>query len=259
MVYTTLLELYRIPTVIPIEVTILRGVRRLRLSSSLRTYYSDFVPKIWHILAKLGYQKYLQKIYISMEYDSKLRSPFYQLPIVIALLEALGMLTLQRNVHVSGRFQADYSLHFPIDSCNVRELPTSIANLLQTKSSQGVSFTTFLNEIHTKTIDFPGIPYNKEFHFPGVVFTYNAIDFVKTPLSIIRLIPIETFQEMPVYISIKKHLLDKLKIDYLQRIKPKVIRLQRASCLCNTIPCTCTSTEIETLNEQQNLISELVK
>lgn len=106
MVYTLLLEPFTVPEIVPVEVTILRGVRRLRFSSSLRRRYTDFSPRIWYLLNKLGYKKYLQRIYVTIEHNNILTSNYYQFPILLAILEALQLIPLQNELLTVGKLNA---------------------------------------------------------------------------------------------------------------------------------------------------------
>jgi len=257
MVHTTLLEPYRFPKIVPIEVTVLRGARRLRLSSALRRKYADFVPKIWHIMAKLGYQKYLQKIYVSIDYDAILTSPFYQLPLVLAIFEAVGMLRLPHPIHASGRFYADYSLHFPESSIN-KEVHSQ---LFSVATDSGIRLERYLNLMQTELQPWRILKPRLCDLFPGVHFTDSGtIDFTATPFDILKKIPDEEFEQQSLYIPLRRKPLPEAKILLLQRLNLKVApRLSLKKCFCEHTPCSCTQTELNVHIEQQKLLLGLTR
>jgi len=254
MIFTTLLEPYRYPKIVPIEVTVLRGARGLRLAIPLRRKYSDFVPKIWNIMAKLGYQKYLQKIYVSIDFDTPLLSPYYQLPIVVAILEAVGMLRLRHNIYSIGRFMADYSLSYPLYPA--REL-SPFPGLFSTELEQGEKLEQYLNHIHTasKELFAPIYPMNEL--FPGVAFKENQIDFCKTPLSLLKRIPETTFQESSLQITYRHRPLSEQKLQLLQTLPhAKIVALLHKVCFCEKNPCICTKAELALHDEQLQFLKE---
>lgn len=257
MIYTTLLEPYRYPRIVPIEVTVLRGARRLRLATPLRRKYSDFVPKIWNILAKLGYQKYLQKIYISIEADMPLISPYYQLPIVVAVLEAIGMLRLSNNIYSIGRFLADYTLAYPIAELNAQEYIPGLNTAIQ---EEGEKLERYLNKIHTSSEKARMIVYPLQDLFPGVIFTKEYLNVNKTPLPILKRIPEATYHECSLTISLRHKQLTDPMINFLQTIpKPKKIQVEFKKCFCEQGSCTCTKAERSLHTEQLLFLRELEK
>lgn len=237
MIYTTLLEPYRLSTVIPLEVTVLRGARRLRLSTALRKKYADFTPRLWHLLSKLGYQKYLQKIYVQIDVDYQLTSPFYQLPMLIAILEAVGLVAFSQPVHVIGKFSADYGLYFPeVDSSE-----TPFPSLTSSQGENGEKITSYLNKLHTARNAFHQFTGSHDMLFPGVVFHLNQIDIAKTPLTILKKIPNETIEQSKVYISYRKHAIQNDLLSFiLSKPRPKDCFIEYKPCFCEQKKCTCT-------------------
>lgn len=258
MVYTTLLEPYNFPKLIPVEVTVLRGSRRLRLSSALRRRYSDFVPKIWHIMAKLGYQKYLQKIYVAIDGDVSLTSPYYQLPIVIAILHAVGMLRLHQDIHALGRFLADYTLAFPVQDVKVAS-QSALPDLYTAKSEENMRLEQFLNKLHTEPVAYASAYFDLHELFPGVTLTSDrVIDFGATPIEILKRIPAHTLQEKSLYFSLRHKPLSDQKFAFLQRLPlSKPVRLVYKNCYCEKKPCICTKTDKQQHQYQIDLLKNL--
>lgn len=237
MVYTTLLEPYRYSTITPFEVTVLRGARRLRLSSSLRKKYVDFVPRLWHLLSKLGYQKYLQKIYVQIDVDYQLTSPYYQLPMLIAILEAVGLVTFSQPIHVVGRFSADYGLYFPEGTSSEMPFPS----LTSCRGDNGEKITSYLNKLHTSRKAFHQFTGSQYMLFPGVIFHQDQIDIAKTPLAVLKKIPSETFEQSKVYIAYRKQAIQNELLSYiLSKPRPKECFVEYKPCFCEQEKCTCT-------------------
>lgn len=258
MVYTTLLEPYNFPKLIPVEVTVLRGSRRLRLSSALRRRYADFVPKIWHLMAKLGYQKYLQKIYVAIESDVSLTSPYYQLPVVIAVLNAVGMLRLHQDIHALGRFLADYTLAFPFQDTKTDPQATP-ATLFTTKLEEYMRLEQFLNKLHTEPIAYTDSEFDLHDLFPGVAFTPERyIDFGATPIDVLKRISVHTLQEKSLYISLRHKPLSELKVAILQRLSLSIpIQVEYKECFCGKRQCICTKTDKQQHQYQIDLLKNL--
>lgn len=110
MIYTLLLEPYTFPRLVPVTVTILPGLRRLRFSRNLRARYIDFSPRLWLFLQKLGYKKYMQRIYVDLEVNRPVASPWYELPILLAVLQELKLITFSSDICVSGKILPNYGI-----------------------------------------------------------------------------------------------------------------------------------------------------
>lgn len=253
MVYTTLLELYRIPELVPVEITILRGARRLRFSSSLRKKYSDFSPKIWNILAKLGYKKYLQKIYIGIEADFPLASPYYQLPIVIGILEATGMLQTNTSLYFTGKFLANYQLSLPKYTRGHQEVPQISTVAIQ----EAETIESLLHHLHTTPLPFSPPTFDLQEFFPGVIFQNGLISINKTPLPILKKIPQDTYTKQGFYLSYRARMVDPKKLSFLKELGKIRLTLSQKACSCELIPCICTETEKQLYKQQLHELHEL--
>lgn len=257
MIYTSLLEPYIYPKIIPIEVTVLRGARRMRLAYSLRRKYADFVPKIWHILARLGYQRYLQKIYISLDVEQPVTSSYYQLPLIVSILEAVGMLHVTAPVYCIGRFRADYSLEY----LQVAEfLDSPIPKLQTTTLNDGEKLETFLNNLHQSPQPVAKTPNPIHSLFQGVNFLGKYINMTKSPTFILKRIPETTWRESSVYLSLRHKPLSTGLVNLLQAIpQPAKLQLEHRKCFCENTPCTCTKAEKLTHTEQLYMLRNLWK
>ncbi|MCC7304570.1 hypothetical protein IT418_04135 [bacterium] len=254
MVYTTLLEPYYSPQIIPIEVTVLRGARRLRLGSSLRRKYNDFTPKIWNILAKLGYQKYLQKIYVNIEFPHPVTSSYYQLPIVVAILDGVGMLRLRSPLYSIGRFLADYTISYP-EFTESNEIP----GIKTTPLIPGEKIEQYLNHIHTTPVDFKTPKFDTASLFPGVAFQGTAINLTKTPISILRKIPEQTWKNGQFFITLRKNSLSEQLLNFiaLLPLNKKHVVFDYKKCFCEQIICICTKYNKSLHTEQLLFLKEI--
>jgi len=205
-------------------------------------------------MAKLGYQKYLQKIYISVDFDAPLISPYYQLPIVVAILEAVGMLRLRHNIYSIGRFMADYSLSYPSHKTSES---SPFPGLFTAELEQGEKLEQYLNHIHTapKELLAPVYPLNEL--FPGITFKENQIDFCKTPLSLLKRVPDTTFQESSISITYRHKPLSEQKTQLLQTLPhAKLVTLLHTVCFCEKTPCICSKAELALHSEQLQFLKE---
>jgi hypothetical protein len=198
MIHTLLIEAYTLPVIVPVEVTILRGARRLRFSSSLRRRYNDFSPKIWHLLTKLGYKKYLQRIYVTIEHDGSLLSPYYQFPLLLGILEALELIPEQNNLVTLGKIDVYNKVHAPF---TINDLPNTggfaaylphklpfqqeVNNLLtNSPTAQSRSTNPFSIRLLSTII-------------PQGIFTNDGLDITRTQLSCLKKIPTELIPYIP--------------------------------------------------------------
>lgn len=247
MIYTTLVEQYRIPKIVPIEVTVLRGARRLKLSTPLRKKYADFSPKIWHLLSKLGYQKFLQKIYVHIDVDYPLQSAYYQLPIFIAILEAIGLIRLHNPLHVLGRFSADYSLYYP--ECTHENDP--FPRLYSCEGTNGERLASFLNKAHTAQQPFHKLVFPNSTLFPDVTFNGNSINLSKTPIAILKKIPPDTINSTEVYISHRRYPISSSLLSFIGSApRPKKCNIDYKKCFCEQSKCIC-SKQDRLLHDEQ--------
>lgn len=255
MVYTTLLEPYYYPKTVPVEVTVLRGARRLRLSTPLSRKYSDFVPKIWNILNKLGYQRYLQKIYVTVDFETAVTSSYYQLPIVVAILEAIGMLRLKNPVYSIGQFLADYTIVYP-EFDTLSEVSTELQS---TTLEQGEKLEQYLNHLHTIPQKLQTPVFSMSSLFPRIVFEEDSINVVKTPYLILKKLPPSTYQDSALFIPFRRKKLEEQLMQFLQgRPKPKQVKLDYKKCFCEKETCTCTKDEKSLHTEQLLFLKEFM-
>jgi len=206
-------------------------------------------------MAKLGYQRYLQKLYVSIENEDILTSPFYQLPIVLALLEAVSMLRVTTPIHAIGRFLADYSLLFPPTPNN----GTARSELFTILPENGIRLEQYLNRLQTELTQFQDLSPDLRDLFPGVRFSEkNAIDISATPLDILRKIPSKELEARPLFVSIRNCPLAEGKFAILSRLHlTHSIILNKTRCFCNRIPCRCSKTELFAHHEQLRLLTHL--
>lgn len=194
MINTILLEKYTLPTPLSIDVTILRGPRKIRLGTFLHRKYADFLPRLWEILALLGYKKYLQRIYVSIDAPRAVQSSLYQLPITIAVLQKLRILTTQNSITCLGKIT-------PSNIIIQDEFSTRISQANQWISSpQATPLLTYMNML-TKGVTDHGSPFvipqeclNKLFR--GIIWNKKRIDTEKTPASILRRVSEETLETL---------------------------------------------------------------
>jgi hypothetical protein len=205
-------------------------------------------------MAKLGYQKYLQKIYVAIDVDVHLTSPYYQLPLVIAILDAVGMLRLHQDVHVIGRFLADYSLLFPAQTSKPE---TATQQLFTVKSDENIRLEQFLNRLHTEPIPYTYGEFDLRELFPGVTFTNERlIDFGATSLDVLKRISPLTLQERTLYVSLRCKPLVEQKLMLLQRLSlTKKMKLFYTQCFCEKHPCVC-SKELRDEHQRQVALLE---
>jgi hypothetical protein len=159
----------------------------------LRHTYNDFAPKLWLILSKIGYKKFLQRIYVSIESERILKSPYYQFPILLAVVEALGLLTLTTDFITFGKLNEYNILQIP--DFITKNFPTTrkifIAPKNQTFSQAVNTLLQQENKLHNCTNNMSQAL--RTFLFPHVVFNNEKIDLNKTPSTVLKKIDISDY------------------------------------------------------------------
>ncbi len=252
MVYTTLLEPYTYPTIVPIEVTVLRGARRLRLSSALRRKYNDFIPKAWNIMAKLGYQKYLQRIYVGIESENSLTSNYYQLPIITAILESVGMLRLKQPLYAIGKFTATHEIELPEHTTQKEFIKSELSSV---EIPQHCRIERYLNLLQIAVKPAEKLYFDLTTLFPGVAFENNKIDITRTTIDNLKKIPIASYKKSDLSIDIMNEPLQVKKIDFLQNIPSfKSMTIKSRKCFCGKKICICLEKDRNLHTEQLHLL-----
>lgn len=96
MIETILFEKDLAPSTLPVECFTLPGIRRIQFNRPLKYRYDDFGPKLLYFMKRLGYKKYLQKFFFTMQVSStKVQSRYYELPLFLAALTASGLIKLK--------------------------------------------------------------------------------------------------------------------------------------------------------------------
>lgn len=108
MITTIITERDKFPSLAHVETIILPGTRLIQLGKPLRGNYTDFIPKLTYFLKRLGYKKYLQKIFITLHTEvENLKSPNYELPLLLSVLKSVGIFHFPENLIAYGRVHSE--------------------------------------------------------------------------------------------------------------------------------------------------------
>ncbi len=216
MVTTLLLEPYRLPQFTSIFVTILRGPRRMRFSRQLRKNYQDFAPRLWAILQRLGYKKFLQRIYIDIDIPVTISHHYYEWPILLAVLGELKLLPNSTEMFALGKISLEQKIFLP------DHIFRAINDFFDGKlhnSDNNSPLLTALNQIGQQKYEFPkqkltstqspkftlattlkqrAMPILYKLLLPGFLFPYGYLQLENTPLSLLQKIESEFLRQIPL-------------------------------------------------------------
>lgn len=265
MIKTIITEHNTFPQIVRVECTLLPGPRVIQVGRILKYQYNDFIPKLLFLLKRFGYRKYLQKIYIDFpEVKNSLRSREYELPIFLAVMQKIGLISHDLKVVCNGSINLDelitissYDLTKIAPLISEQQLDvitpifgTSLYNIISSpgklckhiipvndmtlNTGKKYLFIGKLNEIITKT-DTTKQLLVKEF-LPDLLDMYNNEPFINlNRLNISKILSIDEklLAIFPFVIDITRSTLKKIPaiIDLLKN-KPVLIYVTTSGCLC---------------------------
>jgi len=247
MVYSIALEKYKVPSIISINVTILRGARRLRFSSKLRAAYQDFSPILWQILSKLGYKRYLQRIYVSTNYTKSISGRYLELPILIKVIQALKIAYIKNDVFLTGFVNNESQ----ISSTNLeiskliseKQLPVNIQEIAADNIRLLLQKLVSKDRVHTNNERYER-DWNYIFKhiFPGVITNKEGeLDLFNTQLSILKRIENNEYEHIPIVLNITNNAISHSKAEFIKSLPLNQVKVVGKKCYCIKNKCHCTT------------------